>query len=127
MSKSETRDSISSWALYAGISAFLMLAVAHMQMTRLYPEWVYDLTIFSEKILPLSWEMRYLWRFFFVFSAAYGSMAVSVSMQRKPKEYGIYVFGGVGAALLLIGYIPNWNWYKPFCISHNSFRRSFQR
>lgn len=113
MSKSETKDSINSWSFGASILALVMLAIAHCQMTRLFPAEVYQLTVFKEKIIPLSWEGRFLFRGLFIFAVAYGSMAISITFNKKQKEYGIWVFG-FAAALLMIGYVPNYTWYNLF-------------
>lgn len=108
----ESRDEIRNWS-YGGIVVMLLFIVLlHLQVTRLLPESTKQLYILNEKLLPMSWNLRYMFRALFIFSCAYSSMATSIIF-RKPNPYGIYYFS-IASVMLLYGYFPNLDWYNAF-------------
>lgn len=108
----ETRDIVRSWSLWGIFGSAFFIVLLHLQVTRLIPESWNEFFVLTDKIFPLSIDLRYLFRGLFIFSSAYSSMASDVVF-KKEKPNGIIYFC-LASGMLLYGYVPSLDWYNAF-------------
>ncbi len=119
MTVMESRNNIRQWTFGAILVTFLFITLLHLEVTRLIPEHFKGYYVLNDKLMPLAWEMRYLFRALFIFACAYGSMATSV-VNREINPNGIWYFA-LASLMLLYGYFPSLEWYNAFVFPITTF------